>query len=327
MTLGLFVGGRGVSPSGERGRVSPLDVRQSPNLLFADSTLQSSEDGTASMHGLSASWEFEDERWLPIRGPQFAASIRVVSARTLCEPDGCCHEAAGLLRHLFGASDPDALGGRRAISTLWSMLRQFGAQDPSTPVILQAIRRPVMVMRTEGEQESIVRPKGRTRELHGDRLRLILYHSGAQMAMPMGSDSLRLFWPDRRYRTLTTVETHERALMLGSSGRAAVSGQPQSESYSGVQRALCTHPDTLDALRKGKPVPFAAMGPAINLARLSRRASGGYTSVRFGINFTTQGEFISSIWTKVSDFASFLNVYSPQFKHEIERLLPEDHQS
>lgn len=56
------------------------------------------------------------DRWLD-------ASVRIVGAARLVEPDACMHEAWWLLLRIFPACDLDALGGQRAVSVLSSLLR------------------------------------------------------------------------------------------------------------------------------------------------------------------------------------------------------------
>ncbi|MAO24013.1 MAG: hypothetical protein CMJ25_24960 [Phycisphaerae bacterium] len=261
-------------------------------------------------------WRFPDDAWAKVDEPQLDASFRIVPGTALAEPDACMHESACLLRHLYGADDLDALGGRAAVQTLFSLLRQFASDNPAVPVILKAIRRPVTVLRSGSQCEYAVRPARFREHYTGNRPALTLYHSGKPLALPswkfdLHDDSIQFYFPDHSYREFSTVEIREWA--EDSNG---------NRMYAGAQRSISTCPATSDALRSGKPTPLTVSGYSINIIRIGTGTSSGTrNSVRFGINFSPCGMWVTDMWTKRSDFREFLRVYPRGFSAQIENLL------
>lgn len=261
-------------------------------------------------------WAFEDAQWTEVRDPRIDASIRIVPAARLLEPDSCMREAAGILVRLFGAVDVDALGGTRSVTALYCILRQLASTNDSVPVILKAIRRPVNVLVSTGQEEYLVRPARTPRMVPGPQPRLILYHSGRRLIFPKEClgwrrEPLQIVRPDPRYRTTETIEVRDTART--ASRRSA---------YSGVMRSLCLHPDTYTALARGATASFSANGPSLNVIRLCPRPGlGSYESVRFGINFTACGTGVTDVWVRRSDFREFLDVYPRVFGESVGRLL------
>jgi len=266
-------------------------------------------------HPLPA-WHFEDEQWTDVSDRWLDASVRIVGADRLAEPDACMHEASMLLLRIFPACDLDALGGTRAASVLFSLLRQFGSDEPSVPVILKAIRRPVAVLRSSGRREAISLPQRTPIEVDGPGVRLKVYHTGNDLVLPhhylgLRDDPMQFYYPESQYRDVTTVEVRERA--RDAAGATA---------YSGQMRSISTHPETLAALMRGTPIPLAFAGPSINLIRLDRSPGGGLESTRFGINFTSDGCWVTSLWCKRSDFGEFLRMYPACFRSAVSAVAP-----
>lgn len=266
-------------------------------------------------HGMRPHWEFQDDYWRQVFDPPLAAHIRIIGADRLSEPDACCYESASTLRCLFGADDLDAMGGSQAVSVLASLFAQFGSCKSTVPVILKAIRKPVTVMVSNCPKSKILKPHQDPVLVATENPRLVLYHSGATLCLPGERDSrarggMRYFFPDQRHTRLdTAVVTHHTPSERGGM------------SYAGEMRTLCTHPDTLSALKAAKPVPTTANGPSINLIRLTPKACGrGYLSTRFGINFSSDGRFVTGLWTRGSDFEQFLAMYPSGFREAISAL-------
>lgn len=268
-------------------------------------------------------WSFAEQQWALVRDARLHAAVRMIPASRLLEPDSCMHEAKGLLIKLFDSADIAALGGVRATTVLYTFMRQFGSDRPGAAIVLQAIAKPVTVLRSTGAAEIVVAPRSAPKQLHTGRPKLLLYHTGAclelpQQALGLRQDPLRILYPDSRHRELTTVAVREWA-----SPMAPRKGLREPPVYAGRQRSICTHPDMYDALRTGRPVPVTAEGPSLNLMRVMPRSGGGFDSVRFGVNFSPCGSWITDLWSKTSDLYDFLRLYSDDFVDVLRPILHE----
>lgn len=268
-------------------------------------------------------WASEDDHWARVCEPRLDASVRIFPASRLWIPDRCFYEARTALSELYGASDLDALGGRRAVIALAAMLRGFGSADANVPVILKAIRRPVTAMRSTDAKEILVLPKIRPRLIVGAEPKLPLFHSGERLRLP---ETLQLYRPDRSYSTVSTIEVLERGMALSNTeAEPQLRRDREVSAYTGQQRSLCLNPDTYRSMCTGESIPVFSEGYSINLIRLKRTPyTNSWTSVRFGINFSRTGQWINDVWTKWSDFGQFLRVYPVGFRDALAPLFDGD---
>jgi|GEM_PF-6486476 len=262
-------------------------------------------------------WYFEDDEWLNIRAKNFDSSIRILAANQLFVPDTCMHEAQGLLHTLFGASDPDALGGRKAVSTLYSILAQFGSPNPETLIILKATFRPIHVMGKKNSQQGMVRTVGAPGVIEATTPQLKLYGAGTDLVMPgkrlgLRNDPMNFWYPDSRVKTPKTVTMSAQA--VSPEGRVL---------YTDHERAVMLYPDDYKLFAQCGSASITANMPNLNIIQLIPRPGlpGRYTSVRFAICFNWEGTHVTGMCNKWSDFTKFLDVYPGVLRDALKPLL------
>lgn len=253
-------------------------------------------------------WDHEDGQWTSL-SRSVKGAFRLIRATRLLRADECMHEASGMLKRLFGVSDIDALGGARAATGLYVVLRQFASTNPEVRLILKAMHSDVKVMRSDGPREARVTPRFPVKLFRAATPDLRLYFAPGTLLMP------EAFLGRRRDQFFQFARPHGRShgLLIAGMEEQALSLTGQ-RMYVGRQRAVVLDPDNVPQFQAGVTPNIARHGPNLDIIRLTPYGSGGrYFSARLGINFSADGSRVTGMWSKESDFQQFLDMYPSEF--------------